>query len=121
MNIEELRNYCLSLKGVEENTPWTEPQYSMLVTFSVGGKWFCLLDPDKKFINIKGEPEKIQEIQAHYNGAFSAWHMNKEHWVGITLESDIPDSIIKELLKEAYILVAGHLPKKVRSELNLDF
>ena len=120
MNVEDLRNYCLSLKAVNENMPWAEPQYSMLVTFSVGGKWFCLLDPDKKFIDVKSDPEKIQDLLAHYKGAFPAWHMNKEHWIGITLDSDIPDSLIKELLEAAYKAVASHLPKKTKEELKLE-
>lgn len=120
MNVEDLRNYCLSLNSVKDNMPWSEPQYNMLVTFSVGGKWFCLLDPDKKFIDVKSEPEKIQDILARYKGAFPAWHMNKEHWIGITLESDIPDSLIKELLEEGYKTVASHLPKKTKEELDLN-
>ena len=121
MNVEDLRDYCLSLKAVKENMPWKEPQYSMLVTFSIGGKWFCLLDPEKKFIDVKSDPERIQDILAHYKGAFPAWHMNKEHWIGITLDSDIPDQLIKELLEEGYKAVASSLPKKIKEELKLDF
>lgn len=120
MNIEDLRNYCLSLNSVKENAPWKEPQYRNLVTFSIGSKWFCLLDPDKKFIDVKSDPEKIQEILAHYKGAFPAWHMNKEHWIGITLDSDVPDSLIKELLAEGYKIVAKNLPGKTKDELKLD-
>lgn len=44
MHVEKLREYCLRLPTPEENAPWTEPQYQMLVTFTVGGKWFCLAD-----------------------------------------------------------------------------
>ena len=120
MNVEELRNYCLSLKAVKENMPWKEPQYNMLVTFSVGCKWFCLLDPDKKFIDVKSDPEKIQDFLAHYNGAFPAWHMNKEHWIGITLDSDVPDSLIKELLEDGYKAVVSNLPKRTKEKLNID-
>lgn len=117
MNIEELRDFCMALKGARENMPWTEPQYSMLVTFTVGGKWFCLLDMDKKFIDVKCSPDKIQDMQSHYRGAFPAWHMNKEHWLGVTLESDIPDTVIKELLTDGYILIVARLPKAIREEL----
>ncbi len=117
MNVEELRDFCLSLKGAEENMPWTEPQYSMLATFTVGGKWFCLLDMDKKFIDVKCDPERVQEMQARYQGAFPAWHMNKEHWLGVTLESDIPTPVIKDLLTDGYNLVVAHVPKSVRETL----
>lgn len=111
MNVEQLRDYCLSLDGVEENSPWTEPQYQNLITYTVGGKWFCLFDPDKKFIDIKSTPDDIQELLAHYHGAFPAWHMNKQHWVGITLDADIPDAKISELIERAYTLVKQSLPK----------
>ncbi len=117
MNIEELRESCLSFKGAQENMPWTEPQYSMLATFTVGGKWFCLVDLDKKFIDVKCAPETISEMQSRYQGAFPAWHMNKEHWLGIKLESDVPDSVIKELLADGYRLIVSKLPKSVKESL----
>lgn len=117
MNVEELREYCLSLKGAKENMPWTEPQYSMLATFTVGGKWFCLVDLDKKFIDVKCAPETIVEMQSRYQGAFPAWHMNKEHWLGITLESDVPDKVIKDLLTDGYKLIESKLPKSIRDSL----
>lgn len=48
MNLEDFRNFCLSLPCAKENSPWTEPQYQNLVSFTVADKWFCLLDMDKK-------------------------------------------------------------------------
>lgn len=117
MNVEELRDYCMSLPQAVENAPWTEPQYEMLLTFSVGDKWFCLADTEKKFIDVKCDPEKVAELQAHYQGAFSAWHMNKEHWIGIRLESDVPDALIKSIIKEGYDFIVSKLPVKKRKEL----
>ncbi|MCM1518835.1 MAG: MmcQ/YjbR family DNA-binding protein [Pseudoflavonifractor sp.] len=119
MNIEELREYCLSLPQVVENQPWTEPQYEMLITYKIGGKWFVLADPDKKFIDVKCDPETIADMQSHYQGAFPAWHMNKEHWLGVTLASDIPDGTIKKLIRDGYDMVVAKLPKKTRDELAL--
>lgn len=110
MNIEELREYCLSLKGAQENMPWTEPKYSMLMTFTIGGKWFCLADVEKKFIDVKCSPERVAEMQSRYNGAFPAWHMNKKHWLGVELESDVPDNVIRELLTDGYKLIVSKLP-----------
>lgn len=120
MNVEDLRNYCISLPHAEENAPWTEPQYQMLVTFTVGGTWFCLADIEKKFIDVKCSPEQIAEFQEKYSGAFPAWHMNKQHWLGIKLESDVPDSEICKLLKTGYELIVKSLPVKKRKELGLE-
>ncbi len=119
MNVEKLREYCLSLPKTEENAPWTEPQYQMLVTYTVGGKWFCLVDIEKKFIDVKCSPELIAEMQDKYTGAFEAWHMNKQHWHGIRLESDIPDDVIRRLLKDGYELIIRGFSSKRRNELGL--
>lgn len=119
MNVEELREYCLSLPHTKENLPWTEPRYNMLATFTICDKWFCLVDLDQKFIDVKCAPDVIEEMQCKYEGAFPAWHMNKEHWLGVKLDSDIPDSIIQTLLKDGYDLIVSKLPKKTREEIGL--
>ena len=55
MNIEELRAYCLSLKGVTEDFPFDENT----LVFKVVGKMFCLTDLEGDLsINVKNEPEK---------------------------------------------------------------
>ena len=87
--------------------------------YYVGGKWFCLVDLDKKFIDVKCEPERIADMQSRYEGAVPAWHMNKEHWLGVRLESDVPGSVIKSLIKEGYDTIVSHLPKREREELGL--
>lgn len=119
MNIEEFRDFCLSLKGAQENSPWTEPQYQNLVTFTIGGKWFSLLDLTNRFTDLKCKTETIPELQEKYNGCFPAWHMNKSHWIGVKLNSDVPDNVIKEMVTDAYNLIISSLPRKTKDELGL--
>lgn len=119
MNVEEFREVCLSLKGAKENAPWSEPKYRNLVTYTVGGKWFSLLDLENKFADLKAPAAAIPELQEQYAGCFQAWHMNKSHWIGVRLESDLPDKKIKELITESYRLVVSSLPRKTREELNM--
>lgn len=38
--------------------------------------------------------------------AFPAWHINKEHWLGVRLGSDVPDSVIRSLIRDGYDTVA---------------
>lgn len=119
MTLEKLRAYCLSLPAAVENQPWTDPRYQYLVTYTVGGRWFCLLDIDEQRVNIKCNPERVVEMQSRYNGAFPAWHMNKEHWLGVKLESDIPEDVMKTLLRDAHSLIVSRLPRKLRAESGL--
>lgn len=114
MNIEDFRNYCLSLPGSQEKAPWKEPRYRNLITFSVSDKWFCILDLENKFCNLKCAPARVEELLNEYSGARQAWHMNKKHWVSIILDSDIPDREIRELVDGAYNLIVGSLPKSKR-------
>ena len=47
MNIEEFREYCLSLPGVTEKMPFTalNDAYSRdVLCFYVGSKWFCYVN-----------------------------------------------------------------------------
>lgn len=117
MNKETFREFCLSLPGTVENSPWNEPQYEMLRTYTVGDKWFVLEDTDKNFIDVKASPDSISEMQSKYQGAFPAWHMNKEHWLGVRLESDVPDEVIKSLVRQGYDLIVGHLSKQKKENL----
>lgn len=119
MNIEEFRDYCLSLSQVKENTPWAEPQYQNLVTFTVADKWFCLLDLENKFCDIKCPVDQVAALQEKYTGIQSAWHMNKTHWVKLVLDSDVPSSEIKALVKQSYELILGSLTKSKIQEFGL--
>lgn len=119
MNLEDFRNLCLSFPGAKENSPWTEPQYQKLVTFTVADKWFCLLDMDKKACNLKCPVDSVTELQDKYQGVQPAWHMNKTHWITVLLDSDVSVEEIKFLVKQAYALIVASLSKSKREELGL--
>lgn len=119
MNIEDFRDFCLSMPAAKENAPWTEPQYQNLITFTVADKWFCLLDIENKFCDVKCNPDLVEELQDKYSGIQPAWHMNKKHWIKIVLDSDVPQSEIEALVHNAYDLIVAELSKAKRSELGL--
>ena len=114
MNIEELREYCLSKKGVTEGFPFGE---STLV-FKVMGKIFCLSGLGNQFsVNLKNVPEKNLEIREFYPAIKPGYHMNKQHWNTVEIDGSIPDKMIKELIDESYQLIVAKLPKKIQDEL----
>lgn len=119
MNKETFREYCLSLPGAVESSPWTEPLYKMLRTYTVGDKRFVLEDTDRHFIDVKADPDSISEMQDKYQGAFPAWHMNKGHWLGVILDSDVPDEVIKNLVRKGYDLIIEHLSKQKIEDLKI--
>ena len=114
MNIEELRDYCISKKGVTEGFPFDE----VTLVFKVGGKMFALtnLDGDPS-VNLKCDPEKAIELREQYSAIVPGYHMSKTHWNTLYLNGSITDIFLKELIDLSYQLVFESLPKVKRGEV----
>lgn len=116
MNIEELREYCLSKSKVTEEFPFDE---STLV-FKVMGKMFALtgLDSEDQSVNLKCDPDLAIELREKYpNDVFPGYHMNKKHWNTVIYSGSLTDTYVKELVDHSYQLVVDSLPKKLKAEL----
>lgn len=115
MNIEELRNYCLSLKGTEGTLPFD----NKTLVFSVKGKMFCATNLETyELINVKCNPEKALLLREQYDEVIPGYYMNKTHWNSIKTNGKISDTKIKEWIIDSYNLVVAGLPKKIQQELN---
>lgn len=117
MNVEDFREYCLSLPGAVETTPFDD----VTPVYKVGGKMFALasINNAENWIALKCDPEYAIELRDRYPEITPAYHFNKRHWNGIDLGGDLPDKFIRELTKNSYDLVVAGLPRRVREELSL--
>jgi predicted DNA-binding protein (MmcQ/YjbR family) len=116
MNIEELREYCISKKGVTEGFPFDE----VTLVFKVGGKMFALTNLDgEPSVNLKCNPEKAIELREQYSAIIPGYHMSKLHWNTVYLDRSLPENLIKELIDLSYELVLTSLPKAKRNEVLL--
>ena len=73
MNIEEAREYCLSLKNATECFPFDD----VSLVFKVEGKMFLLLplDADEPCVSLKCSTDYIEDLRERYTaveGAISA-------------------------------------------------
>ncbi len=115
MDIFELREFCLSLPATEETTPFDETT----LVYKVAGKMFLLTDmTDSRWINVKCDPDRAVELRETYEEVSPGWHMNKRHWISVDFNGDAPDSLQRELIERAYIIVRDRLPRKIRATLN---
>ena len=111
MDIERLRESCLSLPYVEEKFPFDE--YTLV--FYVGSKLFALTDlQTPNSVNLKCDPEQAIELRERYMGIVPGYHMNKKHWNTVAFNADVSDKLILELLHNSYQLVWNKLPRKER-------
>ena len=115
MNVEEFREYCLLKNGVTEGFPFDE---STLV-FKVMGKMFALTSLDTSFrFTVKAEPERGQQLKDTHSTIEPAWHMNKTHWIMVTVDKSMDDYLLKEIIDQSYDIVSASLTKKQKEELN---
>jgi len=116
MNIEELRTYCISKKGVTEEFPFD----SETLVFKVMGKMFALtgLNSVDLSVNLKCDPEYAVELREEYSSdIFPGWHMSKKHWNTVNYSGGLKDSFVKKLVDHSYDLVVSGLTKKLKEEL----
>lgn len=115
MNIEEFRDYCLSKKYVTECFPFDE----QTLVFKVANKMFALsgLEHQPATVNLKCDPERAIELREQYSDVIEGFHMNKKLWNTITIEGNIPNSLLIELIDHSYDLVVKNMTKKLQKEL----
>ena len=104
MNIEEIREYCLSKDLTEEGFPFGEET----LVLKVNNKIFCLiaLDENPVRMNLKCNPEKAIELREKFHYVIPGYHMNKKHWNTIICEEFVSERFIKDLIDHSYELVA---------------
>lgn len=114
MNIEELRNYCLSKKGVTESFPFG----SETLVFKVTNKVFLLTGMYQPLqFNVKCDPEKAILLRDTYNCVKPGYHMNKKLWNTITVDGSVSHQQLYEWVTDSYNLVIAKLTKTQQKEL----
>ena len=117
MNIEQVRDYCLSLPFATERSPFGPDTLAM----EIGGRMFCLmtLDGEWDFYNIKVNPDFGLELRDRYSGIRPGYHMYKRHRISVDFSGDVPDRVQEKLIFHSYCETAKKLSKKVRSQLGI--
>jgi len=118
MNLDYFYDYCLSKKGVTEHFPFNEDA----LVLKVGGKMFLLSslsswENGNPKVNLKCDPDRAQELRAEYDGIQPGYHMSKKHWNTISINEDVADALVKELIDHSYELVFSSLPNKIKNEI----
>lgn len=121
MDIEQIRDYTLSINGVTEDQPFGDD----IITYRIEGKIFLCLwlgggkhdmkgNTEPRFA-LKLTPERNEELREHYSAILHAWHWNKKHWSDVYYEQ-LEDGLVTGLIKESYDLVVSKLPKTLRQK-----
>ncbi|MDE6291420.1 MAG: MmcQ/YjbR family DNA-binding protein [Muribaculaceae bacterium] len=107
MNVEELREYCLSPGDVEEKIPFGKfaRRYDATLVFYVKGHMFCMFDLDDfTWVAVRSTADEIEEIALNHT-ALLPGRKNMRLWLHIALGGDISDSMILNLVSHAYDII----------------
>ena len=114
MNIDKLRQFCLSMPHATEDVKWGND-----LTFLIGGKMFAVtgLEEAKASISFKCTPEKFAEL-VEIDGIRPAHYVARYHWVTIENTDAVKPDELKSLIENSYEMVRDKLPKKLRDEFS---
>ena len=113
MNVDWLREVCLSFPRVTEQVQWGND-----LLFKVGGKMFAVtpLEPAHVCLSFKTSPENFAELTERPN-IIPAPYLARAQWVALETRDALPQDELARLLRESYDLVFAKLPKKTRDTL----
>jgi predicted DNA-binding protein (MmcQ/YjbR family) len=115
MDGDQLRDLCLSFLGTEETFPFS-PETSV---FKVAGKMFALspLDGDPLIVSLKVEPALGEQLRQQHPAIRPGYHLNKRHWVTVTIDGSLSDGMLGDLVEDSYDNVVAGLPRARRRAL----
>lgn len=109
MNLQDIKKYCKSKKGVTESFPFDDKTLVM----KVGSKMFLLTsinNPTFK-ISLKCDPFMAIDLRRDYKAVEAGYHLNKTHWNTVVIGDDLDDEKVKFLIDMSYELVFKGLTK----------
>lgn len=113
MDIESVRDYCLSLPLATEDFPFDETT----LAFRVCGRIFAMVDlEDTTWFVLKCQPDYAVTLREGHAEIKGAWHMNKRHWNQIDLFGQLSDALICHLIRHSYAEVVKKLPLYLRQK-----
>lgn len=113
MNIETIREYCLSLPQATEDFPFDET----ILVFRVLGKIFACLDLERvEWLTLKCNADYAIELRESHSEIEPAWHWNKKYWNQVNLNGMLEDDMLKGLVRHSYNEVVKKLKKQDKLE-----
>lgn len=108
MNIEDFRDYCLSMDGVTEKIPFGKfaPRFDSTLVFYVQGHMFCMAGMDDfTSVSFRSTDEEIARISERYSAVTTPVNKAMKFWLRVNLNEDMSDSEIYSCVRQAYEII----------------
>jgi predicted DNA-binding protein (MmcQ/YjbR family) len=114
MTVEDIRAYCLKLKGTTESIKWENH-----LCFSVGDKMYIILSPDSLPVScsFKTSDELFDELPLR-EGIIPAPYLARYKWVHLDNIDRLTKKEWTKYITIAYNLVFEKLPAKAKAKIS---
>ena len=111
MDIDSVREFCLSLPETTERLQWGET-----LVFKVRGKIFAMVGLETaqgSRLVVKCTPESFAEL-IEREGFRPSPYVGRYHWVALERLDGVRDTELRDLIRRSYALVESKAPKERR-------
>jgi len=119
INIDQIREYCLSKKAATESFPFDEHT----LVFKVMGKMFLMAplnnwEQGEASVTIKCDPEYTIELREQYESIYPGPYVSNKHWNALSLfKNELKPKLVFQLIDHSYEMVIKGMTKKMKEEL----
>jgi predicted DNA-binding protein (MmcQ/YjbR family) len=110
MNVDSIREYCLSFPHATEKLQWGDN-----LCFKIGGKIFAIMGLDNPRLCFKCTPEIFAEL-IEREDIRPAPHVGRYKWVMLDRLDAVRWDELQELIGQSYEMVVAKSPKKKRGK-----
>ena len=115
MNIEQLREFCLSLPKTTEDMAFGDDYLLIRVCNRI---FACIGLTKTGYFVVKCDPELAIELRERHAEILPAWHWNKKYWNQVHYDR-LSDAMICDLISRSFNLVVSKLSRKTKMALDL--
>jgi predicted DNA-binding protein (MmcQ/YjbR family) len=99
---------CARQPGAELSYPFGDEA----AVYKVAGKIFAIVGVERTppRVTLKCDPEHGEFLRGEHAAIAPGYHMNKRHWITVTLDGSLAQTMVEELIEDSFDLVAPVRP-----------
>jgi predicted DNA-binding protein (MmcQ/YjbR family) len=115
MEYEALCQYLENKPGTRRDMPFGADA----LVFKVLDKMFALVawQADPLRISLKADPVDAVILRKLYDAVNPGYHLNKKHWITVTLDGSVPDDELRLMMDDSYELVVAGMTRTEKAKL----
>jgi enoyl-CoA hydratase/carnithine racemase/predicted DNA-binding protein (MmcQ/YjbR family) len=104
--------------AVAEPTAAPRASAPSALIYKVMGKMFAILSiKGIEAVSLKCDPHLAETLRAQYSGVGHRYHLDRRHWISVSLDADVPAKEIERLIAHSYELVCAKLTRQQKTQL----